>query len=132
MNKFLGSIVLASALFSEGCASTDSARAKYVFLFIGDGMGSAQVALAEAYDADLANRSRRLQALSVRNQVGVAADSLMAGFVILGNGPMPVLVRGVGPGLVPAVSRAVVLQDPQLVLRRYLKDRWETVAANDN
>lgn len=53
MNKFLGSIVLASALFSEGCASTDSARAKYVFLFIGDGMGSAQVALAEAYKASV-------------------------------------------------------------------------------
>mgnify|MGYP001243313653 CR=1 FL=1 len=94
--------------------------------------GATGVALAEAYDADLTNKSRRLQALSVRNQVGAEADSLIAGFVILGNGPMRLLVRGVGPGLVPAVTRAAVLQDPQLVLRRYLKGRWETVATNDN
>lgn len=35
------------------CAGEDSAKARYVFLFIGDGMGAAQVALAEAYKASL-------------------------------------------------------------------------------
>lgn len=44
-------ILLAS--FVTAFATEDSAKAKYVFLFIGDGMGSAQVALAEAYKASV-------------------------------------------------------------------------------
>lgn len=38
---------------ATACAGEDSAKARYVFLFVGDGMGSAQVALAEAYKASL-------------------------------------------------------------------------------
>lgn len=41
------------ALFATTWAGEDSAKARYVFLFVGDGMGSAQVALAEAYRASV-------------------------------------------------------------------------------
>lgn len=42
------------SLFATGFSASDSGGLRYVFLFIGDGMGSAQVALAEAYRASLA------------------------------------------------------------------------------
>ena len=41
---------------------------------------------------------------------------LIAGFVIDGDLPKRVLIRGVGPGLVPAVSAANVLANPSLSL----------------
>lgn len=48
--QFIRALLLLS---TTACAGEDSAKAKYVFLFVGDGMGSAQVALAEAYKASL-------------------------------------------------------------------------------
>ena len=47
---FLLSIVIASCLaFSGCCTSEKNQKAKYIFLFIGDGMGHEQVYTAEAY-----------------------------------------------------------------------------------
>ncbi|MFA5458899.1 MAG: alkaline phosphatase, partial [Synergistaceae bacterium] len=49
MKRFLSILILLS-LFA--CSNTvEHPRAKYVFFFIGDGMGLGQVALAEAYQA---------------------------------------------------------------------------------
>ncbi|WP_442888596.1 S8 family serine peptidase [Congregicoccus parvus] len=41
----------------------------------------------------------RLFNLSTRGQAGTGDDTLIAGFVVSGGGTLPVLVRGVGPGL---------------------------------
>jgi len=90
------------------------------------------VALAEAYDANLVDKTRRLMALSVRNQVGTGADILIAGFVIAGDTPKRVIVRGVGPGLSGAVSAYLV--DPKVQLYRLKSDGtgWDLVDENDD
>ncbi|HNW79678.1 MAG TPA: hypothetical protein PKH28_12255, partial [Candidatus Competibacteraceae bacterium] len=69
--------------------------------------GTTGLALAEVYDAALAVRAQRLAALSVRNQVGTGADQLIVGFVIVGDAPKRVILRGVGPGLVPQVDGSI-------------------------
>jgi len=94
--------------------------------------GGVGVALAEAYDADASRHDRRLKALSVRNQVGVGGDILIAGFVLTGEMRRPMIIRGLGPALVPAVSSGAVLANPVLRLHRYVNGQWELVASNDN
>ena len=91
------------------------------------------VALAEAYDASLGDKTKRLTALSVRNQVGVDDAILIAGFVISGDVPKRVVVRGVGPGI-STVSG--YLRDPQLQVWRLntlvTPAKWELVGENDD
>jgi len=96
--------------------------------------GTTGLALAEAYDADSTDQTRRLTALSVRNQVGTGANLLIAGFVITGDAPKRVILRGVGPGLVPAVAAAQVLPNPTLQLHQYNPATlaWTLVGANDD
>jgi len=96
------------------------------------GVTGTGVALAEAYDADFADKSKRLTALSVRNQVGTGSEVLIAGFVVSGDAPKRVIVRGVGPGLAKDV--ATYLADPQLHVYRLKADRsgWDLVDSNDN
>jgi hypothetical protein len=75
------------------------------------------VALIEAYDADQAAATGRIINVSARTQVGTGENILIAGFVIDGTAPKTVLIRAVGPGLVPlGVSASGVLADPQLRL----------------
>jgi outer membrane protein assembly factor BamB/subtilisin family serine protease len=70
----------------------------------GTGNGTA---LTEVYDAD-AGTAGRLVNLSARNRVGTGDDILIAGFVVRGQGLRPLLIRGVGPGLLPfSVSGAL-------------------------
>ena len=92
------------------------------------------IALAETYDADFQDNTRRLTALSIRNQVGTGAAQLIVGFVIEGTAPKTVLLRGVGPGLVPAVAESAVLANPTLQLNKL--DRatgdWTVVGSNDD
>ena len=99
---------------------------------VSGGEGTAGIALAEAYDDALADRSKRLTALSARTQVGSGADSQIAGFVIAGEGTKKVVVRGVGPGLAPGVTG--YLADPALRLWKLnpLTGSWTLIAANDN
>jgi len=52
----------------------------------------------EVYDARGGERSTRLLNLSTRGQVGSGEDLLIAGFVVR-DGPMRLLLRGIGPGL---------------------------------
>ncbi len=98
---------------------------------VGDTTG---VALAEAYDAHLADKTKRLTALSLRNQVGAGANNLFAGFVISGDLPKKVVIRGVGPGLVPTVPAAQVLANPLLQLNRFTPATlsWTVVGTNDD
>ncbi len=94
--------------------------------------GTTGIALAEAYDAALADQDKRLTALSVRTQVGAGADSQIAGFVIAGEGTKKIVVRAVGPGLAPGVTG--YLADPTLRLWKLnpTTGTWTLIAANDN
>ena len=61
--------------------------------------GTAGVGLTELYDADAAAPTARLTNLSARGPVGEANGILILGFVIAGNAPETVLLRGIGPSL---------------------------------
>lgn len=74
--------------------------------------GSTGIALVEVYDADPGNAGRLFN-VSARTHIGTGASILIAGFVISGSDPMTVLVRGVGPSLVPFQVSGVI-PDPQL------------------
>ncbi|PTX96586.1 hypothetical protein DB354_07985 [Opitutus sp. ER46] len=73
------------------------------------------ICLAEVYDADTAATGERLVNLSARAKTASGIDVLSAGFVISGNGPLTVLLRGVGPGL-KVFSLSGLLAQPKLVL----------------
>ncbi len=72
------------------------------------GLGLPAVAFAQA--ARLAN-------LSTRSQVGAGGNVLTVGFTITGTAPKTVLIRGIGPGLVPLGFSGTVV-DPTLTLFR--------------
>lgn len=74
----------------------------------------AGVALAEVYDLD-ATVAGRLVNVSVRMQVTGGDGSLIAGFVIAGNAPKLVLLRGIGPSLT-AFGVSGALADPRITL----------------
>lgn len=78
---------------------------------------SSGTALLEVYDADASVSSTKVVNLSSRGAVGAGDDILIVGFVITGNVPKKVLVRGVGPAL---AARGVTgaLADPKLLLFR--------------
>ncbi len=77
----------------------------------------------------------RLVNLSARGRAGAGFDTLIAGFVIDGRDPMPVLVRAIGPSLA-ALGVERFAADPSLVLRRMFapdsgvltNDDWHAVA----
>jgi hypothetical protein len=82
------------------------------------GMGNTSgVALNEIYDADTGTPTARLVNISARADVGTGGDILIAGFVITGNSPETVLIRGVGPTLGEfGLGLFDVLNTPQLTL----------------
>lgn len=92
------------------------------------------LALAEVYDANFSDKAKRLTALSIRNQVGAGSSLLIAGLVITGDAPKKVLLRGVGPGLVPTVAEALVLANPTLQLNKLNTATltWSVVGTNDD
>ncbi len=75
-------------------------------------------------------RTDRLANISTRGQAGAGDDVMIAGFVLAGNAPRPVLIRAIGPTLggfgVPGV-----LMDPRLALYRdgtklFENDNWSS------
>lgn len=73
------------------------------------------IALVEAYDADTATASAHIRNVSARSTAGTGAAVLTIGFSISGDVPKTVLIRAVGPSLVPlGVDGA--LANPQLRL----------------
>lgn len=61
--------------------------------------------------------STHLGNLSLLGNIGSNNTMFTAGFVVLGSGSETVLVRAIGPGLIPYVSSGTsVLQNPQLVI----------------
>ncbi len=77
--------------------------------------GGEGVALAEIYDASENPQSeyQRLIDIATRGEVGTGENILIGGFVIAGNAPKRVLVRGVGPTLATQ-GVAAPLADPVL------------------
>lgn len=56
-------------------------------------------ALLEIYDADAPAAASKIANLSSRGRVGANAGSLIAGFVVTGEAPKSMLIRGIGPDL---------------------------------
>ena len=94
------------------------------------------LALAEVYDANFADTAKRLTALSVRNQVGTGSGVLIVGFVLSGDAPKKVIIRGVGPGLVKDNPNLAgqALANPTLQLHQLNTTTmtWSVVGANDD
>jgi len=91
--------------FSLPANSADSALvepfAPGAYTALVSGPSGSGVALAEIYDADPnpLTSPAELKNLSVRAPVGTGSGVLIAGFVISGNEPKTVLIRGIGPAL---------------------------------
>ena len=77
--------------------------------------GTTGVGLAEIYDADTGTPAARLINISARASVGTGSNILIAGFVISGNTPEKVVIRGIGPTL-SLFGVTGSLATPQLVL----------------
>lgn len=93
--------------------------------------GTRGVGLAEIYDADPTNSAFRLINISARGQVGAGDAVLIVGFII-NEGVERVLIRGVGPGLIP-FGVPGTLDNPKLQLyqNRMLtaeNDDWDNSA----
>ncbi|MBT5901164.1 MAG: hypothetical protein HOH58_03545 [Opitutaceae bacterium] len=94
---------------------------------VADGTG---VALVEVYDA-AAHVPVQMTNLSTRGAVGTGANIMVAGFVITGDVPQRVLVRGVGPALTDfGVTGA--LADPVLRLFRSTSTGGELLQTNQD
>lgn len=75
----------------------------------GDGTG---IGLVEAYDLDVTDQQVRLANISTRGRV-TSSDPLIAGLVVSGSSPRRILIRGIGPALVP-FGLTTALPDPIL------------------
>jgi uncharacterized repeat protein (TIGR03803 family) len=91
--------------------------------------GATGVALVEAYDADAAASASRFINLSARTLAGTGAQTLIAGFVLSGNVPRTLLIRGVGPGL-NQFGVTGTLANPRLELHTTVNNADTTVATN--
>jgi hypothetical protein len=91
--------------------------------------GMAGIALAEIYDADSPTSFAQLVNVSTLGFVGSGENVLTAGFVISGNASKQLLIRAVGPGLVP-FGVGDTLPDPQVAVVR--QGATEPLAMNDN
>lgn len=91
--------------------------------------GSTGTAMAEIYDTAPSNTSASswLSNISARAQVGTGGNVLIAGFVISGNAPKQVLIRGIGPGIAAYVSGAIA--DPKVEV---YDSKSQLVTSNDN
>ncbi len=97
---------------------------------VADTAGRVGVTLIEVYDADVAGTAR-LTNFSARNFAGTGDAALIAGFVVGGNVPKRLLVRGVGPRL-GALGVAGVLADPKVELFLNEGGKSTLFATNDN
>lgn len=81
----------------------------------GNSSGAPGRLLLEVYDLDGSSGVSRLVNLSVRTRVADGESRLIAGFVVAGQGTVPLLCRAVGPGL-RSFGVSGTLSNPALVL----------------
>ncbi|MDO8543856.1 MAG: hypothetical protein Q7S40_25720 [Opitutaceae bacterium] len=95
------------------------------------GVNGNGVALIEVYDAATSEQlsTQQLVNISTRGFVDTGDGNLIAGFVVTGNAPKRVLIRGIGAGL-SAFGVTGVLADP--MLRIYTAGNANAIAENDN
>lgn len=89
--------------------------------------GSTGVALVELYDGDQTT-SAKLVNVSTRSQVGVGEKILVLGFVVAGQTPKSVLLRGIGPTLT-SFGVTGALEDPKIDL---YDGKGAIIASNDD
>ena len=96
----------------------------------------AGIGLAEIYDASVYPNGefQRLINISARGEAGSGENVLIAGFVVTGNAPKRVLIRGIGPALA-AFGVSGVLVDPRLRVYENTRvlgdnDNWSAVATD--
>jgi hypothetical protein len=92
--------------------------------------GGDGVALVEIYDTSEALQAASLVNLSTRGYIEADEGAIISGFVVSGNVPKRLLVRGIGPAL-QAFGLAGVVADPVLQIHRNSvliaqNDNWET------
>lgn len=105
----------------------DGARTLHVF----EATERTGVALVEVYDTDPTGPARLVN-LSARNFAGSGENTLIAGFVISGNVPKRLLIRGIGPRLATGFGVTGALADPKVDLFLSENGRSTRFAANDN
>ena len=91
------------------------------------------VALVELFDTDTPQpfAPQKLLNISARAEVGGTEKTLVAGFVVSGETSKKVLIRAVGPTLLP-YGVTNYLADPVIFLRRLVNGAWVDVRENDN
>lgn len=106
--------------FALGNGSLDSALlltldpGSYSVVVTGVGGATGEV-MAEIYD--VSRNASRLTNLSSLSRIGDGNEAVIPGVVVAGNTPRTVVLRAIGPGLVPfGQPAATVLSDPRLVL----------------
>jgi hypothetical protein len=99
-----------------------------------DTQGRSGVALVEVYDLG-GEDSSRIVNFSARNHVGTGEQVLIAGFVVSGDSPKKLLIRGIGPGL-KSYGVASPLADPRIEVHTTVQSGGASVdtivASNDN
>jgi hypothetical protein len=98
---------------------------------VSDSAGGNGIVFVELYDAE-ANAPARLINLALRSTLSGAGGSLIAGFVIDGNAPKRLLIRGIGPHLATMFGVSGALADPKLELYLSEGGRSAMFATNDN
>lgn len=91
------------------------------------GDASGGVTLFEFYDTGDENSAPLVRNFSIRGQTAPGAAVLTAGFVVAGNGPLRLLVRGVGPSL-GAFGVAGTIADPRITV---FAGGWSSPLASD-
>ena len=134
-----GNADVAAAASAAGAFALDrSSRDAALLLTLPPGPYTAQVAtnggegvaLVEVYDAAApGSNTRQLINISTRGFVDTGEGNLIAGFVVTGNAPKRVLIRGIGPGLAPFGVRDAVA-NPTLTL--YATGNTTPIARNDD
>jgi hypothetical protein len=99
------------------------AAGAYTAVLYGHGVDTG-VAIVEVYDLDLGTDSRLVN-ISTRAQVKAGDDIMIAGFIALGQEPLRVIVRALGP----TIPETATLGDPVLELR---DANGELLGLNDN
>ena len=117
----------ASSLDAALLTTVDGSRTLHVV----DTAGRSGVALVEIYDTEPGGAARLVN-MSARNFAGTGDQTLIAGFVISGNVPKRLLLRGVGPRLGSGFGVAGALADPKVELFLSEGGRSTLFAANDN
>jgi hypothetical protein len=87
------------AVAADSAVQLSLAPGAYTAVMSSASGASAGIGLAEVYDLSAGSAGQRLINLSTRGPVGNGGNALLMGFVVGGNQPKRVLIRGVGPGL---------------------------------